>query len=402
MRRLVIATAALFACTQGAQEPSRGSIDRAPTSSPVALYNNGGFESGNLSNWTVTTNLNQGITYPPASLADLQLRTGGTAATFVRSGATPESVIPAGMSASSTLKYPKYGTWSAAINELGANRNVNSITQQMATTAADVDPADGLIHVRFVVAPVLQNPGHTNTQQPYYYFLVTNVTQGTTLFARFNYSNENGAPWQSDSSGTILYTGWQVVDVPGTAGSIAIGDTVQVRVIAAGCSLGGHWGEAYVDAFGAFLPGLSIAAHAPQKANAGSNLTTSYVITNSNAGAANNVTVVAPVPPQTTFVSLSTPPGAVCTTPPVGGTGNVNCNFGTMNASSTLTFTMVTAISASATGSIPNGSYTVASTGVSALLGPLITTTVTSAASYSDLSVTMDDGKGGVAWSQAL
>jgi len=117
-----------------------------------------------------------------------------------------------------------------------------------------------------------------------------------------------------------------VVDVPGTAGSIAIGDTVQVRVIAAGCSLGGHWGEAYVDAFGAFLPGLSIAAHAPQQANAGSNLTTTYAVNNSASTSATNVAVVAPIPAQTTFVSLSVPAGASCTTPPVGGTGNVTCN----------------------------------------------------------------------------
>ena len=394
-------TALLGACSQSAREP-HGSLERGRQGSPVALYTNGGFESGTLGSWTVTTNSNPGITYPPASITDLNLAGGGTARSFARTGATPESQLPAGMSAASTLKYPKYGTWSGVINETGATQNVNSLTQQMATTAADVDPADGLIHVRFVVAPVLQSPGHANNQQPYYYVLVSNVTQGTTLFSRFNYVNESGVPWQSDSGGSILYTGWQVVDVPGTAGAIAIGDTVQVRVIAAGCSLGGHWGEAYVDAFGAFLPGLSIAAHAPQRANAGSNLSTSYVVTNSGASSANNVTVVAPVPTQTTFVSLTTPPGASCTTPAVGATGNVTCNFGTMNPSSTLTFTMVTAIAAAASGSIPNGSYTVSSTGVSALLGPLVTTIVTSAVNYANLSVTMDDGKGGVAWSQAV
>jgi len=404
VRKLAAASIAAIvaACTQGAQEPAPGSMDRARHGPPVALYSNGGFESGNLSSWTVSTNTNPGITYPPASISDLRLGAGGTARSYARTGATPESQIPAGMSASSTLRYPKYGTYSGVINETGANRNVNSMFQQMATTAADVDPADSLIHVRFVVAPVLQSPGHGTTQQPYYYVQVDNVTQGTTLFSRFNYVNENGVPWQSDSGGAILYTGWQVVDVPGTAGSIAIGDTVEVRVIAAGCSLGGHWGEAYVDAFGAFLPGLSIAAHAPQRANAGSNLTTSYAVTNSGSSTATSVTVVAPVPAQTTFVSLTTPPGAVCTTPAVGATGNVTCVFGTMNPSSTLSFTLVTAISAAASGTIPNGSYTVSSTGNSALLGPLVTTAVTSAVTYADLSVTMNDGTGGVAWGEAI
>src|SRR5205823_1396337 len=278
----LLLTALLAAC----QQQERAAAFTAPHHgyAPAALFNNGGFESGNLSNWTVTTNLNPGITYPPQSVADLNLRNGGTAFTYARNGATPESQVPAGMLATSTLRYPKYGTYSGVINELGKNQNVNTITQQMATTAADVDPADHLIHVRFVVAPALENPGHTNTQQPYYYILVSNVTQGTTLFAAFNYSNGAGVPWQSDTDSagnTVLYTGWQAVDVPGTAGAIAIGDTVQVQVISAGCSLGGHWGEVYTDAFGAFLPGLSIAAHAPQFANKGSNLTTQYTVNNS-------------------------------------------------------------------------------------------------------------------------
>ncbi|HXN80849.1 MAG TPA: hypothetical protein VN883_00145, partial [Myxococcales bacterium] len=304
----------------------------------------------------MTTNLNPGITYPPQSVSDLHLAAGGTAFTFARTGTTGQAV-PAGLTAASTLRFPKYGSWSAVVNELGKNQNVNTIAQQMATTAADVDPADGLIHARFVVAPVLQNPNHATTQQPYYYIVVTNVTQSTTLFSRFNFVNQAGVPWQSEGSGAslVLYTGWQVVDVPGSAGSIAIGDIVQVQVIAAGCAAGGHWGEVYVDAFGAFLPGLSIAAHAPQLANAGSNITTSYGVNNSGASIANNVTVDAPLPAQTTFVSLSAPSGAVCTTPAVGAVGTVSCNFGAMNPSSATSMRIVTQIAAGATGSISNG-----------------------------------------------
>src|SRR5207244_11228698 len=99
---------------------------------------------------------------------------------------------------SSTLRWPRYGTWSAAVNELGKNQNANSIKQQMATTSADADPYDGKIHVRMVLAPVLQNPGHANTEQPYYYINVRNVTKNTTLFSRFNYVSQAGVPWQSD------------------------------------------------------------------------------------------------------------------------------------------------------------------------------------------------------------
>src|SRR5438132_909036 len=124
----------------------------------------------------------------------------------------------------------------------------------LATT--EVEPTDGLAHVRFVVAPVLQNPNHTTTQQPYYFLHVKNLTTGEELFNRFNYVSQAGVPWQSDAGGSIEYLAWQAIDVA-APGLINVGDDVQAQVIAAGCSLGGHWGEAYVDAFGAFLPGLS-------------------------------------------------------------------------------------------------------------------------------------------------
>ena len=48
----------------------------------------------------------------------------------------------------------------------GANQNVNSIKQSMATTQADVDPADGKVHVRFVLAPELEAAGHGRRSSP--------------------------------------------------------------------------------------------------------------------------------------------------------------------------------------------------------------------------------------------
>ena len=50
----------------------------------------------------------------------------------------------------------------------------------MATTAADVDPADGLIHVRFAVAPILQNPGHATTDQPPQFTAAIRCPHGAT------------------------------------------------------------------------------------------------------------------------------------------------------------------------------------------------------------------------------
>ncbi len=365
-----------------------------------ALFQNGGFESGDLTNWTVNTYINNGINYPPASVSDLQLQSGGIDRTHAAGGPTLTQ-IPNGLTPASSLRYPAYGSWSAVVNERGNNHNVNLLTQTHQTSAADVDPADGKIHVRFTIAPVLENPGHLTTQQPYFYVVVTNVTQNTILFSTFNYSNQPSVPWKTDSGG-VVYTDWQIVDVaPGSTG-LVIGDSVKVEVYSAGCSLGGHYGEVYVDAFGAFLPGLSVAGHGPQSANDGSNITYSYLITNNGAGVANNVTLKSVLPDNTTFVSVTPPAGITCTTPSVGGTGTVTCNVGSLNPSAGTTVLITVNINSGTTGTINHGNYTIGGDGQLTLIGPLIQTNVTSGVTYADLSLSMSDGVAAVGWGQPV
>ncbi|MFM2066528.1 MAG: hypothetical protein RLZZ584_1437, partial [Pseudomonadota bacterium] len=55
-------------------------------------------------------------------------------------------------------------------------KNSNLIRQLMTVGLSDVDPVDGQIHVRFAVAPVLENPTHAYNQQPYFYVELLNVT----------------------------------------------------------------------------------------------------------------------------------------------------------------------------------------------------------------------------------
>src|SRR2546427_6706020 len=127
-----IATAALAACQQGSGPAPFAPQSRARPA-PTALFSNGDFETGNLNGWTLQRYLNPGITYPPASITDLNLQENGGGSvnlTYARTGANA-SQIAAGMSASSTLRWHRYGTWSAVVNELGKNQNANSIKQQM-------------------------------------------------------------------------------------------------------------------------------------------------------------------------------------------------------------------------------------------------------------------------------
>ncbi len=377
-----------------------GESARPAQVSAQPLFTNGDFEEGSLNGWSVTTHINNGITVPPGSVADLKLATGGSARTYARESAGgPESSIPAGLTAAESLRWPRYGNWAAVVNELGTSRNVNSLVQSATLTPADVDPADNKVHVRFALAPVFQNPGHSASQQPYIYVTLRNVTRDIVLWSTFNFADQPGVPWKTASNG-IQYTDWQAIDVaPGDA-ALATGDTVELQVIAAGCSQGGHWGHVYVDGFGAFLPGLSIAASAPQSANTDSDLTYTYLVKNSGGSTVEDTTVTIVLPDQTTFSDLDTPPGVTCVHE--SATRTVTCDLGSMNPTASTSFGVKVHIAPTATNKVSHGNYTVSGKGVSPLIGPLVETNLTTGVTYADLSASLTDGIVAVGWGQPV
>ncbi|MFL5353509.1 OmpA family protein [Archangium sp.] len=396
---LALLIAVTSGCTRGDTSEASARPDTAASAQP--LFTNGSFEDGSLTGWSVSTNLNPGIaTIPPASTADLNLQPGGLDFTSAKQApGGPESEIPAGLDSSASLRWPRYGKWAAVVNELGKNRNVNRLVQSATLASSDVDPADGKVHVRFALAPVLQNPGHSQEQQPYIYITLRNVTRNEVLWNTFNFANQAGVPWKTTAT-NVQYTDWQAIDVaPGDA-KLSVGDTVELEVIAAGCQPGGHWGHVYVDGFGSFLPGLSIAASAAKSANADSDLTYTYLVKNSGSDPVDNTHVTIHLPDQTSFVSIDTPPGVTCTHDSV--TRTVTCDLGSMNPTASTHFDVKVHIDPSATGTVSHGDYSVSGTGVSPLIGPLVQTAITSGATYADLSASITDGVVAVGWDKPV
>jgi uncharacterized repeat protein (TIGR01451 family)/uncharacterized repeat protein (TIGR02543 family) len=407
LRNLLIAALALLLAPGCSR--SNGAKHKSP--GPVVPYTfvNGGFESGDTSGWTITPYINPSIAvFPPAQLSDLNLQPGGAAETSAQYGATTLSQVPWGLSAAESLRFPRYGSYALQENInssslYGNSRNANLISQTMTTAAADVDPADGKIHIRFALAPVLQNPGHPANQQPYFFVELLNNTQGTSLFSTFNFANQPGVPWKSTPNGSVEYTDWQLFDVaPGGAG-IAIGDSITLNAVASGCAAGGHFGVVYLDSFGSFIPGITASASAPSAANAGDNITYTFLVSNGGGAAETNVTVEENLPANTTFVSVNAP-GATCTAPAVGSAGKVSCNVGTLNPSASTTFQVTVQIDPSlvAGSVINNGNYDVYGDATAPLIGPLVRTTVTSGVVYADLAISNSDGVAAVGWGAAV
>ncbi|HET7542588.1 MAG TPA: hypothetical protein VFK05_22110 [Polyangiaceae bacterium] len=371
----------------GACTPSAGSSDEPLESTQAPVFVNGGFETGGAgsvpSSWTVQPYLNKGITVQtPQTRAGLKLQTGGTALTTQWSG-TNQSDPDLGPAAS--LRYCRYGAQCAVVNfhsssDYNHGQNVNSLSQSMTIGASDVDPSDGQVHIRFTLAPVLQNPGHPGDQQPYYLVQVTNTTKGILLYSDFNLSAQAGVPWKTIKGGTpdeIDYVDWALVDVAPGAAALAQGDNVTLEIIAAGCSLGGHYGEVYVDGVGTTIPGLFVSGVGPAQTNAGSVVTYDMSYKNGSSAAETGVVINFTTPPGTTFQSLTPPVNATCTKPAVGSAGTITCTVaGSVAAGGSGTFQVSVNLAASATGSLVCGLYDIHSDQETPLNGAKIVTTI--------------------------
>jgi hypothetical protein len=130
-----------------------------------ANFANGGFEDlPAMTGWTIASYLNPGIaTFPPTQVSHLNLTSAAqNNLTQVFSGTDPRT--------NNVLTVPRvgFGARSARVNGPTTGQLTSSIAQTTTMTAGDVDP-DGNIHVRFALAPVLQNPGHSNAEQPYFF-----------------------------------------------------------------------------------------------------------------------------------------------------------------------------------------------------------------------------------------
>ncbi|MCK6556356.1 hypothetical protein L6Q96_17510 [Candidatus Binatia bacterium] len=345
-----------------------------------ALFTNGGFES-TFAGWTKTTSKHGTLPGPcNGPFSAVPPTPGGVDRTVIVSASPPETGVDPNLGAGATLKFPKFGLNSARVNgenAVGLTLNLNSIGQQSTITALDIDPVDSLVHIRFVYAPVIVDPGHPPCDQPFFRIRLTEVLSGTLLYEKFVFANEPGVPWKwiPAAGGDVGYTDWTVVDVP--APSLAIGSIVELDVSAGDCAGGGpHWAYVYVDGFGAQLPGLSVVKTASEEwVEAGANLTYTFTYRNDGTEPVANVIVNETIPDCATWVSQSAPS--------TGGTcgyaaGVVTCNLGTLapGAYGTFTVTVTASTDTSACFAIHNGNYTIEGTGVNPTLGPAVITPI--------------------------
>lgn len=205
-----------------------------------AVYQNGGFEANSFVNWTIGGGENFGLGGTEPFTGASVLITGNTPG--------PVSIAVGGADARAPLlNLPRIGSYTAKINDEASGFKLTTLAQTDFISAADRDPLDNRLHLRFTFAPVLENPSHTPNQQPYFYVRIRNVTDNVTLFEQFAYANQPGANFQN-GSGDWKFLSFQVVDA--LLADSALNKQIETYVVAADCAQGNHGGYVYVDGFG--------------------------------------------------------------------------------------------------------------------------------------------------------
>ncbi len=323
----------------------------------LAAFTNGDFEAGTFTGWVKATFLN-GL-YPTRN-------PGGSDLTAVLGPfATQSQSDP---HTNGNLLYPPYGQYVARVNSDlsyaggGYPRNGNTLSQLALVEAGDVDPADSLVHVRFVYAGVMVNPlDHSAAEKPYIYVVVKNHTKGDDILYEFqSYAGEVGKGWVEGPvfSGVDKwqYLDWQYVDIAeSVAHPVDVGDEIYVEVTAVGCEPSGHPGYAYVDEFSFLKPAPIITVtDSPDPVYSGSTLT--YTFNYRAINAVDNPVIYIPIPAQTTFSSVS---DANCTYDPTAP-ASVTCNMPSLaSGASGAPFTMDVTVNAPAGGTVTLQNYTI-------------------------------------------
>ncbi|MDF2450114.1 MAG: hypothetical protein K0R26_2618 [Bacteroidota bacterium] len=215
----------------------------------------------------------------------------------------------------------------------GANSNYRACRLKYITTSSSTNQ-----RLSFSYAVVLQNPsGHLLQESPYFKVEVKNETTGAILpgCTSYTFNPKSALPsdslFQSSVGSTFdptFYRKWQFYSVD--LSSLPSGTNVSINFEVGGCSQGGHWGYAYVDAEcgGIGTPFANMCSGSNFATLVAPTGFTSYQWYDSNGiinGATNDTLIQTPATPGTTYsVSMISPGGCALTQ-------TVNIGFTTVN-----------------------------------------------------------------------
>lgn len=346
----------------------------------LAAFTNGDFEQGTFNGWTQEFFLNNGLTgSPPFDGSSIVRTPGGSNQSLILGPFPPRSQTDP----YSPIQYPAAGLYTARINGPTTGRISNTIKQTVTVEAGDVSVVDGLVHLRFIYAAVMQDPGHAPQEQPWFYVSVKNDTKGTVLYDKFSYVGDANN-WQNSTVTGWKYLDWIQIKIDG---GMDVGDQITLEAIAADCSLGGHAGYVYIDEIGFRVPAPSISASGPTQVPT---ITTpiTYDFDYSTVVDQTNVVITIPLPAGTSFASVTE---SACS----HAAGTVTCNFASLAAGTSGTFDLTVNINTGATFPITLSGYSIVADDTNPSSGPNVVTNPPPAPSITGLTPNIGPTTGG-------
>ena len=181
---------------------------------------NADLSMGNFTNWVGRTGTCCPITLPTTGISGGRhtIETGGN-----------DAVVPA------LPRVPPGYTRSARLGNSGTGRQAEGLSYTFTVT-----PQNSLFIYNFAV--VLQDPGHTPTQQPRFELRVTNQNGGIIPCTQYIVAAGSGIPG-FQSQGSVRWRPWTQV---GVSLLPQLGQQVTIEARTGDCSLSGHYGYGYL------------------------------------------------------------------------------------------------------------------------------------------------------------
>jgi hypothetical protein len=205
-----------------------------------AGFINGGFEDNNFNGWTLAGGSTGGV-------GSYSFVLGDTSRNSIVSGMGQDPFLSTlGVVGGPTNVFS--GDHAAKVENQANGARFSQITQ---TALNYTDPK-----IFFAFRVVLENPGHSDRDNPHFRITLRDTTNNTTLFDQSSDSNQLAAnyPGKTHSAGGNgwFYTDWlvQQLNIPLTS----FGHNLELTLLGADCALGGHGGYAVLDGFGASNP----------------------------------------------------------------------------------------------------------------------------------------------------
>jgi len=189
--------------------------------------NNIDFENGSLSGWTSTSGFHPLYSANPSGCC---LSTGGQQTIMTGTGLDPAGNFPV---------VAPGGSFSLRLGNNQTGGQADRIEQTFLVT-----PANANFTYRYAV--VMEDPGHVLSQQPSFQVEMLDSLGGQIPCTYYNVAAGNNIPGflNSPTLPNVVYKPWSSVVADLTN---LIGQNITIRFTSFDCSLGGHFGYAYVD-----------------------------------------------------------------------------------------------------------------------------------------------------------